>query len=226
MAISMSAGALRGARAVEAGGATESAGGLAAIVLTVIALCGVMTVPLTAIAGIVFGLAFMVEGAAIAARQSAIMSQAAGQTAIAGAEVPEIGGGVTVELVAGLASVILGILSLVGIAPWVLLPALTTVGGAAVILSAGAAQRLNEVQASLETPNATVQGQAIARMALSGAANSQFLAGVAVVVLGIVGLVRVGDPVILSAVGILVLGAAITLSGTALASRMLKLFRS
>jgi hypothetical protein len=57
-------------------------------------------------------------------------------------------------------------------------------------------------------------------------ANTQFLAGVAVVVLGIVGLVRAGDPFILSAVGLLILGAAITLSGTALASRMLKLFRS
>jgi hypothetical protein len=221
MAISVSAGDLRRARVVEAGGATESAGGLATIVLTVIALCGVMTIGLTAIAAIVFGLAFMVEGAAISTRRGAILAQATG----ASAEAPELGGGVTVELTAGLAAVILGVLSLIGMAPGVLLPALTTLGGAALILSAGAAQRLNELQASLTNPNPTPQGQAITHIAVSSAATSQFLAGVAVVVLGIVGLVRVGDPIIMSAIGLLVLGAAITLSGTALASRMLKLFR-
>jgi hypothetical protein len=62
-------------------------------------------------------------------------------------------------------------------------------------------------------------------MAVFSASSGQFLAGIAVVVLGILGLVRAGNPVILSAVGILVLGAAITFSGTALATRLLQLFR-
>jgi hypothetical protein len=222
MAITTNAGALRGTYAVEAGGAaTESMGGIAAIVLTILALVGVLPRVLTSIAGIVFGVAFMVEGAAIAARQSNLINQAVGPSA----EELEMGGGVTIELMGGLATLILGILALIGIIPGILLPALTTAGGAALILSAGVVQRLNELQASLVNPDVSAPVRSVTRMAVFSAASGQFLAGVAVVVLGILGLVRVGDPVILSAVGILVLGAAITFSGTALASRLLQLFR-
>ena len=45
------------------------------------------------------------------------------------------------------------------------------------------------------------------------------------VTLGILALVRVGDPAVLTTVGLLVLGAAITLSGTALSGKLLNLFR-
>jgi hypothetical protein len=45
------------------------------------------------------------------------------------------------------------------------------------------------------------------------------------VALGILALVGVGDPAILTTVGLLVLGGAITLSGTALSGKMLSLFR-
>jgi hypothetical protein len=222
MAITTNAGALRGTYAVEAGGAaTESMGGIAAIVLTILALVGVLPRVLTSIAGIVFGVAFMVEGAAIAARQTNLLNQAAGTRA----GDLELGGGVTIELMGGLATLVLGILSLIGIAPGIMLAALTTTGGAALILSAGVVQRLNELQASLVNPEASASVRSVTRMAVFSAASGQFLAGVAVIVLGILGLVRVGNPVILSAVGILVLGAAITLSGTALASRLLQLFR-
>jgi hypothetical protein len=222
MAITTNAGALRGTYAVEAGGAaTESMGGIAAIVLTILALVGVLPRVLTSIAGIVFGVAFMVEGAAIAARQSGILAQAGAGAA----ERPELGGGVTVELMGGLATLVLSVLALIGVVPGILLPALTTVGGAALILSAGAVQRLNEIQASIASPEATAPVQSVTRMAVFSASSGQFLAGIGVVVLGILGLVRAGNPVILSAVGILVLGAAITFSGTALATRLLQLFR-
>ena len=222
MAVAMSAGALRGAHAVEAGGAaTESMGGVAVIVLSILALLGVVPRVLTPIAGIVFGIAFMVEGAAIAARQATLI----GQTDQTGVQELEVGSGVTIELTIGAAAIVLGVLALIGVVPAILMPALTTAAGAGLILSAGSVQRLNEVQIGITNPNVTAQGASVARIATSHAAGVQFLAGVAVTILGILGLTRTGLPLTLSSVGLLVLGCALTLSGTALASRMLRLVR-
>jgi hypothetical protein len=220
MAVAMNAGALRGAHAVEAGGAaTESMGGVAVIVLSILALLGVIPRVLVPISGIVFGIAFMVEGAAIAARQATLI----GQTERAGGQELEVGSGVTIELTIGAAAIVLGVLSLIGIAPAILMPALVTAAGAGLILSAGSVQRLNEVQSNLASPELAAQRASVARIATSSAAGVQFLAGVAVTVLGILGLTRTGVPWIMSTVGLLVLGCAITLSGTALASRMQRL---
>ena len=223
MAIAMNAGALRGAHAVEAGGAaTESMGGVAVIVLTILALLGVAPRVLTPVAGIVFGLAFLVEGAAIAARQASLIEQ----TERTGGQEHEIGGGVTIELAIGAAAIVLGVLSLIGVVPGILMPALVTAAGAGLILSAGSVQRLNEVQANLANPNFSQQRASVAHIATSGAASVQFLAGVAVTILGILGLTRTGFPLVMSSVGLLVLGCAITLSGTAVASRLLRLVQS
>jgi hypothetical protein len=222
MAVAMNAGVLRGAQAVEAGGAaTESMGGVAVIVLSILALVGVVPRILVPIAGIVFGIAFMVEGAALAARQATLLQQTE-RTGTAGQEI-EIGGGVTIELTVGAAAIVLGILSLIGIVPGILMSALVTAAGAGLIVSSGSVQRLNEVQVGLASPEFAAQRASVARIATTSAAGAQFLAGVAVTVLGILGLTGKGAPLLMSSVGLLVLGCAITLSGTALASRMVKL---
>jgi len=210
----------RTTRVVEAGGAaTESMGGVAVIILAIIALAGVLPGVLTDIAGIIFGAAFIVEGAALAARQTAIM----GQMAEPGIEQLEAGGGMTAEFVAGLAAIILGILSLIGLMPLVLMPALVITGGAGLILCAGAVGRLNDLRTAGLGVNPTAR--VAAATGVASAAAGQVLAGLAAVTLGILALVRVGDPQLLATVGVLVLGAAIALSGTALSGKMLSLFR-
>jgi len=220
MANISTSGSQRTTYAVEAGGAaTESMGGVAVIVLTIIALAGVLRPVLTDIAGIVFGAAFIVEGAALAARHSAIMDR----IAETGAERLETGGGMTVELVAGIAAVALGILSLIGLIPSILMPALVITGGAGLILSAGAVARLNDLRSAALGMSSTAR--AAAGAAVSSAAAGQVLAGLGAVVLGILALVGVGDLQMLTTVGVLVLGAAITISGTALSGKMLTLFR-
>lgn len=201
------------------GAATESMGGVAVIVLSILALAGVLAPVLTDIAGIVFGAAFIVEGAALLARHSAIMDQ----VSETGFERLETGGGMSVELVGGLAAIALGILSLLGVVPTILMPALVIVGGAALILSAGAVERLNDIRAGAFGVGATARS--VARTAVSSAAAGQVLAGLGAITLGILALVRVGDPAVLTTVGLLVLGAAITLSGTALSGKLLNLFR-
>jgi hypothetical protein len=206
--------------AVEAGGAaTESMGGVAVIALAIIALAGVLRPVLTDIAGIVFGAAFIIEGAAVAARHSTIMDQ----TVDSRLDQLEMGGGVSVELVTGIAAIALGILSLVGVVPGVLMPALAITGGAGLILSAGAVQRLNDIRA--EYLGLGHADRLVARGAVSSAAAGQVLAGLGAVTLGILALVGVGDAQILTTVGMLVLGSAITLSGTALSGKMLNLLR-
>lgn len=221
MAVAMNAGAFRGVHAVEAGGAaTESTGGVAVIVLAILSLVGVIPRVLTPVAGIVFGVAFMIEGAALAARQASLIE---GMTDTTGAQNLRVGGGVTIELAVGAAAIVLGVLSLVGVVPGILMPALTTAAGAGLILSSGWKQRLSEVQATVASTEAAAQEASITRIATGSAAGAQFLAGIAVTVLGIIGLTGAGIPMIMSAVGLLVLGCAITLSGTALASRMLRL---
>src|SRR5215472_6231280 len=207
--------------AVEAGGAaTESMGGVAVIALTIVALAGVLRPVLTEIAGIVFGAAFLIEGAALAARHTSIMEQAGAGTAV---DQLELGGGISVELVTGIAAIALGILALVGIVPAVLTPVLVITGGAGLILSAGAVQRLNDMRSDLLGVGRSER--AIASSAVSSAAAGQVLAGLGAGTLGILALVGVGDPIVLTTVGMLVLGSAITLSGTALSGKMLNLFR-
>jgi len=195
-------------------------GGVAVIALTIIALAGVLRPVLTEIAGIVFGAAFIIEGAALAARHASIMEQAGSDS---GVDQLELGGGISVELVTGIAAITLGILSLVGVASNILMPVLVITGGAGLILSAGALQRLNDMRSDLLGIGRAER--AIASSAVSSAAAGQVLAGLGAGTLGILALVGVGDPILLTAVGVLVLGSAITLSGTALSGKMLNLFR-
>ncbi|HEX3699920.1 MAG TPA: hypothetical protein VHV27_04530 [Phenylobacterium sp.] len=194
-------------------------GGVAVIVLAILALAGVLRPVLTDIAGIVFGAAFIIEGAALTARHAAIMDQVGDSPA----DQLEMGGGMTVELAGGIAAIALGILALVGVVPTILMPALVITGGAALILSAGAVQRLNDIRAEAFGLSQTARG--MARGAVSSAAAGQVLAGLGAVTLGILALVGVGTPAVLTMVGLLVLGAAITLSGTAMSGKMLNLFR-
>jgi len=201
------------------GAATESMGGVAVIVLAILALAGVLAPVLTDIAGIVFGAAFIIEGAALVARHTSIMEQAV-ETDV---ERLEMGGGMSVEVVGGLAAIALGILSLVGVVPAVLMPVLVIVGGASLILSAGAVERLNDIRASAF--GVSSMARTVAHTAVSSAAAGQVLAGLGALALGILALVGVGDPAVLTMVGMLVLGAAITLSGTALSGKLLNLFR-
>ncbi|MGH6956154.1 MAG: hypothetical protein ACREEW_05760 [Caulobacteraceae bacterium] len=192
------------ARAVGAGGgATESMGGIAVVVLAILALVGVIPRVLSPVAGIVFGVAFIVEGAANAARQATTT----------GVEM-EFGGGVTVELVAGLSAIVLGILALIGVHIPILMSALVIVGGAGLVLSAGLVNRSSMPGAGMAQASVT-----------SSAAAAHLLVGIAAIVLGILALTNAGASVALFTVGLLVLGGSLMLSGTAMSTAMLRLFQ-
>jgi len=147
----------------------------------------------------------MVEGAAVAARQNALGEEGAGFSASS----------ITIELFAGLAALVLGILALIGIAIPVLMAALVITGGGALIMSTGA------VTASTETATRGV----VVTTAVSSAAGSHLIAGIAGVVLGILALTHPTLSGVLSSVALIVLGAALTFSGSAVSTMMLRLFQ-
>lgn len=212
------------------GAAVEAVGGLAVIVLSILGLAGLGTTLLSAIAGIVFGIALLTEGASIATEYTNLYNmQSAG---VVGAT--ELGGGMTVEILGGGAAIVLGILAVLKVAPDVLLPALVIAGGTSLILAAGTLQRLNNLKLmAARTPDVA---QHIMRAATSGATAAQVLAGAAAIVLGIVALASMkatataatvaglSTAQVVTLVGLLVLGASIMLSGGSLAGRLLQMF--
>lgn len=213
---------------VEASGAAvEAIGGIGVIVLSILALGGVAPNFLAAIAGIIFGVAIFAHGTAVAAEYSKLLSQVAEDRTGS----LELGGGMTSEFLSGIAIIVLGILSLIGKSPTILMPALIIVAGVALALSAGAIQRLNDLR--IEATASSDFGRRVAKAAVSGAAGAQLLAGVATIVLGILAFafgpqaataVQAGTaqhP--LTLVGLLVVGSAITLSGSLLTGRLMRL---
>lgn len=215
---------------VESGGAAvEAVGGISVIVLSILGLVGLAPDFLASIAGIVFGVAVLAQGAAVAAEYFSLFSRLTNGAMGA----VELGGGMTVEITAGGAAIVLGVLSLLGIAPSVLLPALVIAGGASLILTAGAVQRLNNLK--MMASQAPETAQRVMHAATSGAAASQLLAGTGAIVLGIVALASIpatvpvevgmmGTWLTLTLVGLLVIGAAILMSGGSLAGRLMQMF--
>lgn len=213
---------------IESGGsAVEAVGGLVVVILSILGLTGVESFFLASSAGIIFGVALLAQGAAVGSEYSALLSRATGGAFGA----VELGGGMTIEFLAGGGTVVLGILALIGVVPAILLPTLVIAAGTALILTTGTTQRLNTLK--MEAADAPDVAQRIARYGVSGVVGVQFLSGLAAIVLGILALVYLPTPATMAAVGawmtftiigLLVLGAAIMMSGGALAGRLLQMF--
>lgn len=209
----------RRATGIIAGGATlKTFGGIAVAILAILALIGLIPAVLVAIGGIVFGAAILLEGLSITSQYN----QLAHQIAIDRSERVEVGGSGGVELLVGLAAIALGILSLLGVAAPVLIPALIIAGGVGLILSAGSLQRLNDLNLNLFVDSDL--GRSIGRNSMMGGEVAQVLGGLGAVVLGILSLVIIAPTAAegfgtLPQVGLLVLGVASAISGAALAGK-------
>src|SRR3954449_11544703 len=92
----------------------EAVGGIATIVLAVLALSGISREYLLPIATIVFGAALLIEGTSMATNFVHVLS-------LGLSEVAQVGiNGVSAVLLGGITGIILGVLALLGIAPGVL----------------------------------------------------------------------------------------------------------
>ena len=207
----------KSAKVVAGGSITEALCGAAAVVLAIIGLAGTLSGVVASVATIVFGVALIAHGGAIAARFRQLLQETAPYEFDARAE---LGGGMGAELIGGAAGIVLGILALLGVGTGVLIPIAVIVYGGSILLGSGAT-------ADLSTLGARAAHQRfadIARQATLAASGTQALVGVGSIVLGILALVGL-DPVVLTLVALLALGGAAVLSGTAVSSRMVAVVR-
>jgi hypothetical protein len=200
------------------GSVVEAALGIAVIVLAIIGIAQAGNTFLGSIAAIVLGVALMAQGGAIAAEYSKLLTTVTGGAAGA----LQMGSSVTAEMLAGLATIVLGILGLIGFAPTVLISAAVIAVGASLLLSINGLQRLNSVK--LQAAGLGELAQKTAEAAVAGSVTTQMLAGVAAIVLGILALTIPAHGTILMLVALIVLGAAVAISGTTLTGRMLRMF--
>lgn len=201
-----------------AGSLVETAAGVAVIVLSIIGLARGGTGFMSSIATIVLGAALLAYGGAIAAEYSKLLANVTGGTPGS----IELGGGMTVEILAGGAAVVLGILALIGYSPEVLVSCAVIAVGTALVFGASGLRRLSTLK--LKAAGTHDLAQEVAQGAVTGALGGQVLAGGSAIVLGILALTLTSNPPILALVGILTLGAGISISGAALTGRFWSMF--
>lgn len=210
-------------RTVEAAGAgatTEAIGAAAAIVLAIIALAGILQIPLMAITTIVVGGALLMDAASVGARYNRLMRASwTGEERVARAE---LGGGISAGSLAGIAGIVLGILALLGLNPITLCAVALIVFGAGLLFGSAAKGRL----ASLSTSHYGLSERTgrLIDETISLTAGGEVFVGIGAVVLGILALLGL-DPVTLVLVGYLGVGAAVLLSGSAFGARMFGMLR-
>jgi len=201
---------------VAGGSMVEGIGGAGALILSILGLIGAAPMMLASIAAIGIGGALLVEGGTVGARYSRFL---AGTHYDYTNQI--IGGGMAMECLGGIAGLVLGILSLLGITPMSLLPVAMIVFGGALLMASGAMSRLNSlpVRGMIEPERA----HQMAREAVYVASGSEVLVGAAAVVLGILALSGY-HPLVLTLVALLCVGASVMLSGTSIAARMFGIF--
>jgi hypothetical protein len=199
-------------QAIGLGSSVESLAGLGAITLAILGLAGVLPFVFAAIATIVVGAALLLEGIAIA---GAFAEEVRHSQAFATKDESMVGGGVSAQTLGGAAGITLGILALVGIAPWTLLSVSVIVFGGTLLLSGPTRiELLNQhaITAGMPAPSGTA-------LAVKSSSAAMSLAGLGAIALGVVAITHTGAMPTLVLIGLLVAGGANLLGGTALVSR-------
>ncbi len=207
------------ARLVEGGSLAESIAGAAGIVLAIIGLANVLPQILLPIATIALGAGLVAEGGVIAARFSNLLA-ATGKEQY---QTMELGMGLTSEVVGGIAGIVLGILALIKVAPFVLLPIAAIVYGATLLFGTGINSRLNNMQIAQSGENE--QFREVAREAVSASSGVQMFLGLGSITLGILGVIGI-NPLTLCLAALLCVGVSDLISGSALAAKMMSAVHS
>ncbi len=188
-----------------AGSTSEVIGGGAAVVLAILGLAGIEQGYMLPIAALAIGAALLIEGGVIITRYADMAAELPHHGSM------ESGGGVTAEFLGGCAGLVLGVLALVGVVPQVLVSIAALVFGSALLLGSGATSRLRNFDfASTQHP----MTHELAREATLAASGAQALVGLAATVLGILALTHIA-PITLTLVALLIVGASIVLTGSA-----------
>lgn len=200
------------------GGFVDALGGIATIVLAIIGLSGVKPDVLVSIATIVFGAALLIQGGAILS-EFAQTEPTPESNAIAG------GGGLSALFLVGIAGIVLGVLALLGIHATVLTSVAVIAFGSALVISSSAVwQLLTSRSVAMRFQARTAMVRFIASEVAAGSAGMQAMAGLAVIVLGILAVCGIYTSP-LTLIALLVAGAAILLTGSTLTGTMVGFMR-
>jgi hypothetical protein len=195
----------------EGGSLTEAGIGLGAVVLSILALIGLLPPVLTSIAAIAVGAGLLIGGSSLAGRVAKAVEwhphSHPGQGLL---------GGMAFEAACGLAGIVLGILALIGVDRVTLLAISTIVFGVAMLAASGAVSQFNDF---LERRVSAASGEY--RQATTLSAGSEVFIGIAGIVLGIIALAGVTDTMAVLTVAMLIFGAGLVLGGSGLFIRIL-----
>ncbi len=216
MAISYSSSSASGDVA-SYGGFVDALGGIATIVLAIIGLAGVKSIDLLSIATIVFGAALLIQGGAMLSEYAGLDATDAGTSSG--------GGGLASLFGVGVAGIVLGVLALLGVRPAILNSVAVIAFGGALVISASAVWALltsRSMAARFEARNTMLQ-RVTAEIA-AGSSGVQAMGGLAAIVLGILAVSGVYTDV-LALVALLVVGAAIVMTGSTLSATVMGFMR-
>lgn len=201
------------------GGFADAIGGIVAIVLAIIGLSGVKPEVLVSISTIVFGVALLIQGGAMLSEFAQI--EATPETAVAAG-----GGGISALFLVGIAGIVLGVLSLLGLhAAMLTAVAVIAFGVALLVSSSGVWQLLTSRSVAMRFQAHSPMIRVMASEVAAGSAGLQAMAGLAVIVLGLLAVCGIYT-VPLTLIALLVAGASILLTGTTLSGTMIGFMRS
>jgi hypothetical protein len=201
------------------GGFVDALGGIAAIVLAIIGLSGVKPEVLVSISTIVFGAALLIQG-------GAMLSEFALIEATPDAYVATGGGGISALFLVGFAGIVLGVLALLGLQAAVLTAVAVIAFGVALLISSSAVwQLLTSRSVAMRFQTHSPMVRVVASEVAAGSAGLQAMAGLAVIVLGILAVCGIYTGP-LTLIALLVAGASILLTGTTLSGTMVGFMRS
>jgi hypothetical protein len=190
------------------GGLVDAVGGVATVVLAIVALAGVHADVLSPIAIIVFGGTMLSEFAQVSFPSSLTAEQISA-------------GNLSMVFLVGAAGIVLGVLALIGIAAGALVPIAVIAFGASLLISSNAVRHLYMLRSAATRTVGSIGGsQVLASEMASGSAGVQLLAGLTGIVLGILAITGT-NPVVLTLSALIVLGATVVLTGSTLSGIVL-----
>jgi len=196
------------------GGFVDAIGGVATVVLAIVALSGIQEPTLAAIATIVFGAALLIQGGTMLTEYSKLMFP----VGIAQPAQESAGGGLPALFMVGAAGIVLGVLALLNIAAGTLISCAVIAFGTALLVSSNSVwhlYRAKQASQQMLTQRTLSGGAILAGEMGSGTSAVQCIAGVSAIVLGILAVSGV-YPAVLSLVALLIMGATVLLSGSTL----------
>jgi hypothetical protein len=189
-------------------------GGLAAVVLTILGLAKIYPFFMVSIATIAIGAVLLFKALAIAAEYPKFFSQTGARG--------ELSSGMSAELLAGGAGIILGILSLLGIEFQPLTAIAVIVFGAGLVFGASIVKSLNMLKA--QAAGAEIISQRVSEEIVAASMSTQVFVGVGAVILGILSLIGL-QPIVLTLIALLAIGASSLLTGSAVTGRLVSILR-